>query len=382
MMTRIGRFKWLLVAMLLMLLVVGPVVAQDETPEVDVTPSQEVATPHPLTPSPHVERRDTAPIESVDNHTWVDDFLESPLAIMLGVAVILGIFQINRPQTVEQYETAKADIARQRQQAQATETPYDDWLVEAREVLNELRRRQEASEANPIPPSQPPSQTDDAVGVRPVVTVNLNHPPDTVVGVQQPDATLWVPVNPNWGLGLIGENGLAYTENDSFGRVVAVPHEYHYSAQPDMIDGIVSPHPDTFYKANRGFEMALAHKAGRFGYHFLVDKPLRRFAVVVEYEARLHPERGDDGNHTAYLVGSIDYQGKKIAVLAQTPVLVERSSEAQWLFEATTPYDELVVEVRVYMPYAALQDNSTFLWKRIKCVPVPDDYGDNVVVRI
>lgn len=194
-----------------------------------------------------------------------------------------------------------------------------------------------------------------------------------------------IPLNRNTALNAVGDNGLSYYEEDHDGRKVAIPHGYKYRAQQDMIGSSRSPHPEIYYVQAKGFEAAIAFKAGRFGYSFVIDNFVlganQRFAVIVSYEASYAPEKGTDGNPTLYMGGTLMTGIQPLAALPQQ-VVVNGSGETQWVMETSEEIRNLTVAVGMYIPWAVIGDGSTLTIKSIKFIPVADDYGSDVVLRV
>lgn len=368
---------------LLLLLLFSPVIAQDDvTPE--VTPTIEVAAT--AEPSP------LAPLQSVgegnndgDVHNAVDDIVDGIASslpiIFMGIALLMSVRQIGKPQTKEEYDKNRQEIVRDREQVKKTDSPIDDAMVEFRHLVNEFRG---ISDSLPIPnPGVPPTFPPVAPpAYPPAAPTPLPPPVITPIKIDvKPSLALWIPINPNPYLKDIGANGLAYTEEDHDGRKVAVPTGYKYRGSTFAN----SPHPDTFYKHGAGFEMALAKKAGQFGYETSVKNFVlagrQRFAVVVKYLANFTPVIGTDGSPTVYLGGILRSNGKAIAQLEQHAV-VDGEGEAQWVFQTATEHAAIDIEVGVIMPWAVVNDQSTLLWREYRVIPVPDDYGDDVVIHI
>lgn len=195
-----------------------------------------------------------------------------------------------------------------------------------------------------------------------------------------------IPLNRNYTLDAIGDNKLAFYEETHDGRKVAIPHGYKYRGQPGMIGTSRSPHPDIFYKYALGFEASIAYKAGRFGYSFTIPDNFvlgarQRFAIIVGYEANYAPMVGTDGNPTLYLEGTLDASTLP-TVMLPNQVVIDGMGEAQWVIQTADEIRNLNVGVGVYIPWAVIGDNSTLAIKSIKFVPVADDYGDDVIIRI
>lgn len=370
----IPRFFAVFMLLFLMAVFAFPALAQEATQEAEATPTVEVVATVVHTAEAQVE---DAPVsEPTDVHNWFDDLIEfateNHLVVFLLVGFVVGITQINRPQTRQEYESNKAAIERQKADAVKTETPYDDWLAKANEMLNEMRRISEGV-VLPLPnPSVPPTFPPAAP---PTVT------PPTVISPVATKPPLWIPINPNPNLNEVGANGRAYFDDDRDGRAIAVPTRYIYRG----VASTGSPHCEIYYKQGDGFEMALAQKAGRFGFESVVTNFVlagnQRFAVVVKYSAKFTPVIGSDGNPTVYLGGALKSNGLPISTLPHQPV-VDGEGEAQWVFQTAEEYHSLSVEVAAIMLWAVVHDNSTLLWKEFKVVPVADDYGDDVLIRI
>lgn len=344
--------KWIISIVLMLVLGVSPVAAQvDDVP--DATPTMEVEA-SPLSPPAtqgEVEVPDTTvPVAPESNFgESLFKFFQFAIENQLHWYVFAIIALLVAGNLVPQEE-----IKRRREQAKATETPIDDVLLAILDGIQTLRGNVTTP---PVPiPGEPPI-------VPPVLLPK------------------GIPLNRNPQLNEAGGGGLRYNEQVIGGRSIAVPLGYAYRGQPSQ----GSPHCEVHYKFAGGFEFAIAQKAGRFGYAFNIDKFVlaarQRFAIVVEYDAKYAPVVGADGNPTVYLDGSLSEAGRHVTPLAMQKA-VNGVGEAQWVIQTAEEYRNLEVVVGLYMPWSSVDDSSTVLVKAIKFVPVADDYGSDVVIRI
>lgn len=338
-----SKRKWIISIVLMLVLGVVPVAAQvDDAPE--PTPTMEVVE----TPVPDVPV-DAEPGQNFG--TVLFEFFKFAIDNQLHWYVFAIIALLVAGNLVPQEE-----LKRRREQAKATETPIDDVLLAILDGIQTLKG------TVPVPSVPVPIPTD------PLPTTPTRFPQG-------------IPLNRNSQLNEAGSGGLRFTEQVINGRSIAVPIGYMYRGQPAQ----GSPHCEIHYKFSAGFEFAIAQKAGRFGYAFKLDNFVlganQRFAIVVEYEAKYAPVMGTDGNPTVYLDGSLSEAGRHVTPLAPQQV-ANGSGEAQWVIQTAEEYRNLEVVVQVYMPWASVNDNGTVLMKQIKFVPVADDYGSDVVIRI
>lgn len=252
------------------------------------------------------------------------------------------------------------EVKRRREQSRQTETPVDDVLFAILEIVQSLKSNISTPPA-PLPDGQPPTS-------KPVTLPR------------------GIPLNRNYTLDAIGDNRLAFYEETHDGRKLAIPHGYRYRGQPGMIGTSRSPHPDIFYKHALGFEASIAYKAGRFGYSFTIPDNFvlgarQRFAIIVGYEANYAPMVGTDGNPTLYLEGTLEASTLPTVMLPKQ-VVIDGQGEAQWVLQTADEIRNLNVTVGMYIPWAVIGDNSTLVIKSIKFIPVADDYGDDVIIRI
>lgn len=325
----------------------------------------------------------------VDVHNWIDDvseFITNNMPIMfLGATLLLSVAKIKQPQTQEEYEATRRDVLRQREEARRSETPLDDLMVEARNILNEMRGISASLPTQPSPPSPLPRGEGSNPSLPPVTQPEPPFVPEPEI----PLLAKGIPINRNSTLNETGANGLSFIEADRDGRKIAVPHGYAYKGEPGSVDGKMSPHCEVYYKPAAGFEFALADKAGWFGYEFTISNFVlagqQRFAVVVEYEAAYAPVFGPDNNPTVYIAGSLKSNGRQLAKLPKQPIVAVGKGEAQWVFMTQDEYATLDGALGVYMPYGAVDDTGTLLIKQIKIVPVVDEYGNDnpaAIIRI
>lgn len=313
---------------------------------------------------------EATPTVEVDVQNWVDDLIEfftdsNIIQILTGAAILIyAISQIKKPQTLTEYERNKTDIRRRQDDAALTETKVDDITSKIEELLNELRPRVGDASESPFPsePSEEPK-----------------------VVIDKPIPEKWMPINDNPQLDQLGDNGMHYYERTEGTRKIAVPHNFKYIGSAGAVDGTASVHPDTFYRPGQGFEMALADKAGKFGWVFNLDNFVlaerSRYAIVLQYNANFTPLTDGKGNPTVRLVGQIIHDGNERWELPEKMVM-SGTNEAQWVFQVSKDYADLDVLLQVFMPYGAVDDHGTLLIKQIRVVPVPDNYGENAVIRV
>lgn len=297
----------------------------------------------------------------VDEQNWLDDVLGFFSDDILGfvsdnwefIIILVAVVFAGRNAPPELIQRGKDEAAK-------TETPIDDIVMR---VIETLRGGSVAD--SPLPPKSP----DDT----------------KVISDDKPIRKVWLPINDNPNLDQLGENGLYYHERTEGTRKIAIPHHYTYIGEAGSLDGKESAHPDTFYRPGLGFEMALADKAGKFGWIFNLDNFVlaerSRYAIVLKYNAQFKPLTDDEGNATVRLIGQIIHDGNERWALPEKMVL-SSTNEAQWVFEVSKDYADLDVLLQVFMPYGAVDDHGTLLIKQIRVVPVPDDYGDDAVIRI
>jgi hypothetical protein len=167
--------------LIVLLLLTAPVFAQDDdspadvTPVEDVAPTEAIAVEDPadeatVVVAPEIPLAEpVAPNETVDVQTWVDDVLEYLSGhtgeIILGVGLLLAIFNIKQPMTADEKAREDAEIARQREEARLTPEPTDDLLVSVRALLHGMRRIEDA-----LPAAQRASP-DTMSGDKPTVNV-------------------------------------------------------------------------------------------------------------------------------------------------------------------------------------------------------------------
>jgi hypothetical protein len=358
--------RYLIATLLLAFLLSVPVFAQEATQAVEPTPTVET-----------VATEVTAPVASeptADIHNAVDDVIEFftnnlPI-IFMGIALVMSVRQVGKPQTQAEYDAEKKAIASDRESVKKTETKLDDVMVEARNILNEMRGI-----------AQTPSQ-------QPTTTVTTGNDGDTTVTVSQPPPVIYPSQPP------VGNTGTSTTDVSTppFVPMPEVPHTItrNFGVTDSSFEKTVNgtrrvihvpvntsplfstldaagkeyPYPSVNVNSAYGVQFDIAYTAGAWGFTImetLVNSVA--YKVRLDYTAQITGDKKD--SLSEWLSHELDVNGKVTGV---SQGIMNGVSYAEW--GITGSGFPVMLTPRIRCNWASAKDESKISWHNLTITPV------------
>jgi hypothetical protein len=334
--TTMKRFYPALIGILFVFLIAFPVFAQDSIPTPE-TVATEVPAP-------------TADIPSEDVHNAVDDVIEAVTSnlpiIFMGIALLMAVMKIKEPQSRTEYEAAKREILRLREEAKKTETKVDDVIAEARNLVNEMRgiSGMTISQPDPTPPVTTP----------PFVPVPVG---DGTIDVTAPATTAFMDV-----FGKRGSNSYTWQKTGHAQAVIEIPDGYDYRNHNFDANGTEQPYKAVNTNPEYGTRLNVAFVAGK--HSFIRTKPIflgtGKHEIALSYVADVKDTEGGQPMHNwLWAEAQIDSQ----PVLIGTDTINHRALKngthvATWIFTNDTPR-EVALSFVVNVHWASAKGDST-----------------------
>jgi hypothetical protein len=338
----------LIAAILLSLLLMAPpVIAQEATQAADATPTMEAAateTPLPVAePATDIQFTVAALIEFFTNNLPI---------IFMGIALVMSIKQVGKPQTQAEYDAEQKAIVLAREEVKKTKSLLDDLLVEGRYIVNEMRGIAQTPPTLPAP--QPP-------------VIDISHPPvgntgTSTMDMSTPSYNPTIPIKENKYLAPY-ETRLDFPQ----GRQVHVPVNMGYVYElKNLAKDTEYPHPNVNVNQAYGARFDVAFIAGSWGFSYLstLVKGVE-YKVSVDYSAEI---TGKEISHLSdWLWWELDLDNKPSG-LPNVGISNGARHLAEWTITGTGL--PVVVTPRIRAAWASSGSNSAIVWHNLTITPV------------
>jgi hypothetical protein len=356
--------------LLLAFLLSVPVLAQEATQAVESVPTvetvaTEVAAP-PVTSEP-----------ATDIHNAVDDVIEFftnnlPI-IFMGIALVMSIKQVGKPQTQAEYDAEKKAIAIDREEVKKTKTMLDDLMVEGRYIVNEMRGIAQTPATQPTTTVTTGNGTDTTITVsQPPPVIYPSQPPVGNTGTSTTDVSTppFVPmpeaphtITRNFG---VTDSSFEKTVNGTR-RVIHTP--VNTSPLFSTLDaaGKEYPYPSVNVNSAYGVQFDIAYTAGAWGFTILETLVNgAAYKVRLDYTAQITGDKVD--SLAEWLSHELDVNGKVTGV---SQGVMNGVSYAEW--GITGGHLPVMITPRIRCNWASAGSESKISWQRLTITPV--DYG-------